>query len=734
MSFAMNSAMLAQSPSLAEWIVGNVPVLLAGLILFLGLVVGAGDLLKFSARRTWAISSVNFREAIRRRVLWVTPLAMLGIVAITQLSHPYDELDAIRQTTKYALFATAIVLVLTILILASTNLPREIDNRVIYTIVTKPATRLEIILGKTIGFARTSAMILLVMGLFTYLYLHINAAQLASSARNRLDTLPPGDLSRDTLQNYVSDGLLRARDYNRAAALNIFAQVPTPADPYRWTMGNGEQDVIYPFVLPASAFQGARDDAQLVFTLELAIRQLAMSRSELEESQQEPPPPAATAPSTRPATGSADPRKTSPPPMVSVSLLDPDRFTIVSAGELIDQMHIQQSRDPENLKNTQYLALEENKLAPAGRRVAIVVAPPKAIYERLKKIPPDDNGDRRFYLMVHCLSPGTRYGFAKDSVTGLLQLYDASGQPLQAMHKLTSKDAAGKPATPEPTFRGRLSQTYNQQLRGDADPEHAPVAIYHFRGAQTANSPSGGDNASFEFRVKIERSPNEAGDSDAATQVQVRVVNARTGFAAPPVNVYPESDRPIFFSVPRQAVADGDFDVQVRTRTQGHYVGLRNASLVSVAASRSFALNLLKSLLVLWMLAILVAVIAIFCSTFVSWPIAVVLTLLILLGRWAVTQIGESSPQQIFTEFFGSNTGAVGAKLFTETYRGLSSALGAVARILPDMTRFSVTEDIARGQNMTFRVLLDGLGVLGAFAIPLLVLGYMFFKRKEVAP
>ena len=55
------------------------------------------------------IARLTIGEAARRRVLWVTPLAMLGVVAVTQISNPVDEQDAIRQATKYCLFASGIV-------------------------------------------------------------------------------------------------------------------------------------------------------------------------------------------------------------------------------------------------------------------------------------------------------------------------------------------------------------------------------------------------------------------------------------------------------------------------------------------------------------------------------------------------------------------------------------------------------------------------------------------------
>src|SRR3954469_21229826 len=153
------------SAGITDWFAAYFGYIIAGIIVLLGLALGLPDLMRISPKRIWAIGSVGFRESIRRRVLWVTPLAMLGIIAVSQLSHPFDEQDAIRQTTKYCLFASGVVVVIATLILACTSLPKEIDNRVIYTIVTKPATRLEIVLGKTLGFARTSALILLVMGL-----------------------------------------------------------------------------------------------------------------------------------------------------------------------------------------------------------------------------------------------------------------------------------------------------------------------------------------------------------------------------------------------------------------------------------------------------------------------------------------------------------------------------------------------------------------------------------------
>ena len=124
-------------------------LVLGAALVIIGLgVVGFGDLLKFSPSRAWAIGGVVFSEGLRRRVWLVPPLVMLATILLTQLGDPNDEVDAIRQATQFCLLASGLVAVLVTLILACTNLPREVDSRVIFTVVTKPVSRLELYVGK----------------------------------------------------------------------------------------------------------------------------------------------------------------------------------------------------------------------------------------------------------------------------------------------------------------------------------------------------------------------------------------------------------------------------------------------------------------------------------------------------------------------------------------------------------------------------------------------------------
>ena len=83
-------------------------------------------------------------------------MAIIGVLIVAQFQRPLDEQDAIRQVTKFCIFASGILITLSSVILACTNIPREIENRVIYTVVTKPTSRLEILMGKIAGFAARS--------------------------------------------------------------------------------------------------------------------------------------------------------------------------------------------------------------------------------------------------------------------------------------------------------------------------------------------------------------------------------------------------------------------------------------------------------------------------------------------------------------------------------------------------------------------------------------------------
>ncbi|NIA21211.1 MAG: ABC transporter permease subunit [Anaerolineaceae bacterium] len=132
----------------------------------------ASDLAHFSPRRTWAMARLMVREAIRLRVLGVLVVGLLAII-VADLTSRY--FDPVFQATG-GLIAVAEVTITLVgmalaLFLATYSVPHELTTRTVYSLVTKPVSRLEIIAGKMLGLMVVLAMVTFGLGLLSYGYI-----------------------------------------------------------------------------------------------------------------------------------------------------------------------------------------------------------------------------------------------------------------------------------------------------------------------------------------------------------------------------------------------------------------------------------------------------------------------------------------------------------------------------------------------------------------------------------
>jgi hypothetical protein len=169
-------------------------------------------------------------------------------------------------------------------------------------------------------------------------------------------------------------------------------------------------------------------------------------------------------------------------------------------------------------------------------------------------------------------------------------------------------------------------------------------------------------------------------------------------------------------------------------QTPDRWLGVQKSSVMLATATTWFPFNLAKSLFVLWLMSILVTSIAIFCSTFLSWPIAVVLTLVMLLGRWGVDQIGDVGAPGLGAQITGQTEDPTKARLVRGAADFLSQVLAVISVFLPDISSFEATTDIERGISMPMERLITAGTALAAYGLPMVMLAYLFLKRKEVAP
>jgi hypothetical protein len=86
------------------------------------------------------------------------------------------------------------------------------------------------------------------------------------------------------------------------------------------------------------------------------------------------------------------------------------------------------------------------------------------------------------------------------------------------------------------------------------------------------------------------------------------------------------------------------------------------------------------------------------------------------------------------TDFFGANASPVQARVFTDTLGALNKLLNLTSKVLPDVDKFKVTEEIERGVSISARTMYDSVGVILMLVVQMWILSYLLLRRKEVAP
>jgi len=134
---------------------------------------GIVELATINFRRVWAISLLTIKEAVRRKIFYVFVLfAALFMFADWFLSFENQQTDF--QVEVYVTFVLTVIPFLTIpivLLVSCWGIPEDIRLRSLHTVVTKPARRLEIVVGRILGFTCVSTILLLFMGVIGFIWI-----------------------------------------------------------------------------------------------------------------------------------------------------------------------------------------------------------------------------------------------------------------------------------------------------------------------------------------------------------------------------------------------------------------------------------------------------------------------------------------------------------------------------------------------------------------------------------
>lgn len=180
---------------------------------------------RFSPRRVGVIARATLTQLVRMKILWFLAvaaliIAVLGVLASSLSISPVQQLDSLKGSSLFVMgmFAALLAIASTAILI-----PRDIEDRTLYTILCRPVPRIEYLLGKYLGILALLAGALLAMDAILSLILWLRQGRVIGEqlALYAGMGLAPDELAREgarlaghgltwSLQGAVATAFLRA--------------------------------------------------------------------------------------------------------------------------------------------------------------------------------------------------------------------------------------------------------------------------------------------------------------------------------------------------------------------------------------------------------------------------------------------------------------------------------------------------------------------------------------------
>lgn len=130
-----------------------------------------------------AVASNTLRESLRHRVLYAligASFLMMLVSLILGFVMPEEE-DRIRVVLSFNLTSISILSLLAAIFLGTNLIYQEIENRTIYTLLARPLSRTEFIVGKFVGLVIVNTISITLMGLIFVIFIVVNNYPMSAS-------------------------------------------------------------------------------------------------------------------------------------------------------------------------------------------------------------------------------------------------------------------------------------------------------------------------------------------------------------------------------------------------------------------------------------------------------------------------------------------------------------------------------------------------------------------------
>ena len=131
------------------------------------------ELVSIRPRRIFAIAKLSVIESNRRMwAPWVVVTVFFVVLAFTHwFLQPPRPAEMGRLYVGTLTLLCSLLLTVMVTILTPLSLPQDIQNQTIYTVVSKPVRRIELIWGRMLGFMAIVTVLILVFGAISLFYL-----------------------------------------------------------------------------------------------------------------------------------------------------------------------------------------------------------------------------------------------------------------------------------------------------------------------------------------------------------------------------------------------------------------------------------------------------------------------------------------------------------------------------------------------------------------------------------
>jgi hypothetical protein len=128
------------------------------------------EMLRLSGRRLYAMAKFTIKEAVRKKVLWVFLILGLMVLFSSWFITADKKTEQWQQYVNLVFYVVSTMVLVTSAILACFSLPADIKQQTIFTVVTKPVQKLEIVLGRIFGLVALMTVILIISGAVSLIY------------------------------------------------------------------------------------------------------------------------------------------------------------------------------------------------------------------------------------------------------------------------------------------------------------------------------------------------------------------------------------------------------------------------------------------------------------------------------------------------------------------------------------------------------------------------------------